>query len=147
MRGGKHGAGKKRGRSKSKEFMDAALDAYIRDQALRKWRELRDLLEHEGLALPEALDAGAEFIEKGAYREIWQQRWREVVLPCADQDVPGALFGCIENAVRAAVLEEKEERKRTQDSLLEDTNSYQGFVSRALGKLLEESAGEIEETL
>ena len=147
MRARNRRAGKKRKRSKNKEFMDAALDAYIRDQALHKWHELQDLLENERLELPAALDAGAEFFEKGAYREIWQQQWRGAVSQGADQQVSGALFECIEKAVRSAVMEEREARQRTEDSLLEDTASYQDFISRALGKLLEESGGEIEDTL
>ena len=36
---------KKRGKSKNKEFMDAALDAFIRDQSLKKWREIEGLRE------------------------------------------------------------------------------------------------------
>ncbi|GIT35130.1 MAG: hypothetical protein Ct9H300mP4_14490 [Gammaproteobacteria bacterium] len=36
---------KKRGKSKNKEFMDAALDAFIRDQSLKKWREVDGLRE------------------------------------------------------------------------------------------------------
>ena len=34
---------KKRGKSKNKEFMDAALDAFIRDQSLKKWNEVEGL--------------------------------------------------------------------------------------------------------
>ncbi len=39
-RRGKGGGGKNR--RKGKEFMDAALDAYIRHLALQKWREVTD---------------------------------------------------------------------------------------------------------
>ena len=34
---------KKRGKSKNKEFMDAALDAFVRDQSLQKWNEVQGL--------------------------------------------------------------------------------------------------------
>ena len=34
---------KKRKKSKNKEFMDAALDAFVRDQSLQKWNEVQGL--------------------------------------------------------------------------------------------------------
>ena len=45
---------KKRGKSKNKEFMDAALDAFVRDQSLQKWNEVQ------------GLKAGAEVDQKEA---------------------------------------------------------------------------------
>ena len=35
---------KKRSKSKNKEFMDAALDAFVRDQSLQKWNEVQGLM-------------------------------------------------------------------------------------------------------
>ena len=35
---------KKRKKSKNKEFMDAALDAFVRDQSLQKWNEVQGLI-------------------------------------------------------------------------------------------------------
>ena len=111
---------KKRGKSKNKEFMDAALDAFIRDQSLKKWREVDGLREGAEIDYLEAVKSSAEFIEKGPYSKIWG-RWGK-------QDgidhLPGSnehLFGQIENAVRGAVLEEREVRKNKADALLEDS--------------------------
>ena len=92
---------KKRGKSKNKEFMDAALDAFIRDQSLKKWREVDGLRE------------GAQ----------------------------------IENAVRGAVLEEREVRKNRADALLEDSFEYKEFIARQMEHLLFEAGGDIEEDI
>ena len=35
---------RKRKKSKNKEFMDAALDAFVRDQSLQKWNEVQGLI-------------------------------------------------------------------------------------------------------
>ena len=97
---------KKRGKSKNKEFMDAALDAFIRDQSLKKWREVEGLREGAEIDYLEAVKSSAEFIEKGPYSKIWLRWWKQDViehLPHSNEH----LFGRIENAVRGAVLEEK----------------------------------------
>ena len=72
IRGGKRS--KKRGKSKNKEFMDAALDAFIRDQSLKKWREVDGLTEGAEIDSLEAVKSSAEFFEKGPYSKIWV-RW------------------------------------------------------------------------
>ena len=55
------------------------------------------------------------------------------------------MFAKIENAVRGAVLEERELRKQQPDSLLEDSNEYKEFIARQMDHLLFEAGGEIEE--
>lgn len=136
--------GKKRGRSKNKEFMDAALDAFIRDQALHKWREV-DALRSDGEAdLHAALASSGEFLEKGRYCAIWQACWQNWCGAEAEVD-PDAPFANVEAAVREAVLEERAERQSRGDALLEDSLPYKAFIARAMEKLLAESSGEIEE--
>lgn len=136
---------KKKGkRRKGKEFMDAVVDAYIRDQSLRKWREVDGLITGAGIDADQALRESAEFLEKGPYREIWRRWWGLQVTDGPKPDA-GDRFAGIEAAVRGAVLEEKAERKQRQDPLLEDSMSYKEFVSRAMEQLLGEASGEIED--
>ncbi len=136
--------GGKRGRKKSKEFMDAAIDAYIRDIALEKWRQVTDMQESLGVDLAQAVRDAGSFPERDAYRSIWERWWQEqVVAVAAAQASP--LLGCIEAAVRGALSEEIEARQQQGDKSLEDTLDYTAFLSRALDHLFEEEAGSIEE--
>lgn len=136
--------GRKKKRRKGKEFMDAALDAFIRDQALRKWREVDGLVAGANIDWKQAVRSSADFPEKGPYQEFWRRWWQERVIDTFG-DTEIHLMALIEEAVRGAVLEEREERKHLQDALLEDSGSYKEFISRAMEKLLFESSGEIEE--
>jgi hypothetical protein len=98
---------KKRGKSKNKEFMDAALDAFIRDQSLQKWNEVEGLREGAEINVMQAVKSSSEFLVKGPYRKIWVSWWKQDVI----DHLPGSnehLFAQIENAVRGAVLEERE---------------------------------------
>ena len=64
--------------------------------------------------------------------------------------LPGSnehLFGRIENAVRGAVLEEREIRKQQQKNLLEDSFEYKEFIARQMEHLLFEAGGDIEEDI
>ncbi len=133
--------GGKRGRKKSKEFMDAALDAYIRDIALEKWRQVTDLQETQGVDTAQAVRDAGSFPERDAYRSIWERWWQAEVV--AGQI--SSLLGCIEVAVRGALSEEIEARQQQGDKSLEDTRDYSTFLSRALDHLFEEEAGSIEE--
>ena len=137
---------KKRGKSKNKEFMDAALDAFIRDQSLKKWREVDGLTEGAEIDSLEAVKSSAEFIEKGPYSNIWKRWWqKEVIEP--EQGRNEYLFAQIENAVRGAVLEEREIRKQQQKNLLEDSFEYKEFIARQMEHLLFEAGGDIEEDM
>lgn len=133
--------GGKRGRKKSKEFMDAALDAYIRDLALEKWRQVTDLQESLGVDLAQAVRDAGGFPERDAYRSIWERWWQAEVVG----GQISSLLGCIEAAVRGALGEEIETRQQQGDKSLEDTLDYTTFLSRALDHLFEEEAGSIEE--
>ena len=135
---------KKRKKSKNKEFMDAALDAFIRDQSLQKWNELQGLMAGAEIEKKEAVISSSEFFEKGAYREIWQRWWQEVVIGTVD-DYHEHLYSKIENAIRSAVLEERDLRRQNPDSLLEDSYEYKEFIARQMNHLLHEAGGEIEE--
>ena len=130
---------KKRGKSKNKEFMDAALDAFVRDQSLQKWNEVQGLKAGAEVDQKEAVKSSSEFFEKGSYREIWQRWWQEAVIETAHSK--------IENAVRGAVLEERELRKQQPDSLLEDSHEYKEFIARQMNHLLHEAGGDIEEDI
>jgi len=136
--------GKKGGRRKGKEFMDAALDGYIRDQALNKWREVDGLVagaeNHAGQALRESGD----FLERGPYRDIWRRNGQEQIRGVREPS-GGTLFAMIEEAVRGAVLEEREARVRSEAPLLEDSPSYKEFIARIMELLLGEASGDIEE--
>jgi len=138
--------GKKRGRSKNKEFMDAALDAFIRDQALQKWQEVDGLMSGAELDAEQAVQSSCEFLGKGAYREMWKDWWQQEVVESA-AGANEALFGKIENAVRGAVLEEREARQQQEDALLEDSFVYKEFIARQMEHLLFEAAGDIEEDI
>ena len=126
--------------------MDAALNAYIRDQSLKKWREVEGLREGAEIDSLEAVKSSAEFIEKGVYSKIWRRWWKQDVI----DHLPGSnehLFGLMENAVRGAVLEEREVRKNHPDALLEDSFEYKEFIARQMGHLLFEAGGDIEEDI
>ena len=137
---------KKRGKSKNKEFMDAALDAFIRDQSLQKWNEVEGLREGAEINVMQAVKSSSEFLVKGPYRKIWVSWWKQDVI----DHLPGSnehLFGRIENAVRGAVLEEREVRKNKADALLEDSFEYKEFIARQMEHLLFEAGGDIEEDI
>jgi hypothetical protein len=135
---------RKRGRAHGKEFMDAALDGYIRDIALQRWRDYEDLADvyaqDPGRALAEA---GAP-LGAGPYRELWQEAWRRSIWP-GPEGPQEHLFARIERVVRDCLLAEREERVRRGDPAIEDTPGYKEFVSRALNNLYREASGEIEE--
>ena len=137
---------KKRGKSKNKEFMDAALDAFIRDQSLQKWNEVEGLREGAEINVMQAVKSSSEFLVKGPYRKIWVSWWKQDVI----DHLPGSnehLFARIENAVRGAVLEEREVRKKRADALLEDSFEYKEFIARQMEHLLFEAGGDIEEDM
>ena len=137
---------KKRGKSKNKEFMDAALDAFIRDQSLQKWNEVEGLREGAEINVMQAVKSSSEFLVKGPYRKIWVSWWKQDVI----DHLPGSnehLFAQIENAVRGAVLEEREVRKNEADALLEDSFEYKEFIARQMEHLLFEAGGDIEEDI
>jgi len=137
---------KKRGKSKNKEFMDAALDAFIRDQSLQKWNEVEGLREGAEINVMQAVKSSSEFLVKGPYRKIWVSWWKQDVI----DHLPGSnehLFAQIENAVRGAVLEEREVRKNQADALLEDSFEYKEFIARQMEHLLFEAGGDIEEDM
>ena len=137
---------KKRGKSKNKEFMDAALDAFIRDQSLQKWNEVEGLREGAEINVMQAVKSSSEFLVKGPYRKIWLSWWKQDVI----DHLPGSnehLFAQIENAVRGAVLEEREIRKQQQKNLLEDSFEYKEFIARQMEHLLFEAGGDIEEDI
>lgn len=141
-RRGKGGGGK--GRRKGKEFMDAALDAYVRHLALQKWREVTDRQETLGEGALQAVQAAGNFAGCGLYQEIWERWWDAEVV--AVKGAPEtSLFGCIEAAIQGALTEEIDTRRERGDVPLEDGLAYKTFVDHALDRLFEEEAGSLEE--
>ncbi|HEX9844629.1 MAG TPA: hypothetical protein VGC20_17850 [bacterium] len=135
---------RKSGRKREAHFMDVALDGYVRDLALRRWREFEDLSEVYDHDVERALEEAGAFPAASSYRPLWQESWQRHVWP-GPEEKTGPLFGRIEAAVREALLRERELRLERGEPTIEDTPGYQEFVGRALGRLLEEASGEIEE--
>lgn len=134
----------KQGRRKSKEFMDAALDAYIRHLALAQWRDVTDLQETLGVDVLQAVCEAGSFPQRGAYRDIWERWWQnEVIAHAAEPTL--SLFGGIEAAVRGALRQEIDARQQHSDVTIEDTPAYKAFLDHALDRLFEEEAGSLEE--
>ncbi len=137
---------KKRGKSKNKEFMDAALDAFIRDQSLKKWNEVEGLRSGAEIDSLEAVKSSSNFFEKGSYGNLWKTWWEKDVIKDHSENNEH-LFAKIENAVRGAVLEERELRKNQSDFLLEDSFEYKEFIARQMEHLLHEAGGDIEDEI
>lgn len=136
--------GGKRGKKKGKEFMDAAIDAYIRHLALEKWRQVTDMQESLGVDLAQAVRDVGSFPERRAYRKIWERWWQLEVIAAADTQT-SPLLGSVEVAVKGALTEEINARQQQGDASLEDTLAYKTFLDRALDHLFEEEAGSLEE--
>ena len=85
---------KKRGKSKNKEFMDEALNAFIRGQSLKKWNEVEGIRIGANLNSLEAIKSSSEFIEKGPYGDIWRRWWNQGVIE-PSSDSKEYLFGKI----------------------------------------------------
>ncbi len=132
----------KRGRVQGKEFMDAALDAYIRFTALRQWRRYEAARAAQP-AQPEAqiLEQVGRFPDRGLYAEVWQRQWSGTLAQPSDQP----LFGRIEAAVRQAVLEERAARQQRGEPAFEDLPDYNEFINHALGQLMADAGGEHEQ--
>lgn len=147
-------------------FMDAAMDGYIRNITLEKWRVCVDAIEVNGLSLGTALRESGDFPERAAYREIWARWWEERVNAVYPEDrTPGGdearggdaasgeevphpaphPIASIEEAVRGALEEESLARETNGAPGIEDTLHYKTFVDAAMDHLLGEAAGEIEE--
>ncbi|HKI99579.1 MAG TPA: hypothetical protein VKB51_13985 [bacterium] len=143
-KGNREGGRKRRRRQEGKEFMDAAMDGYIRDLALHRWRDYEDLADVYGSEAPRALEETGAVLGEEPYRALWQAAWQRHVWP-GGEDPQMHLFGRMELAVREALLAEQEARAERGDRTIEDTPGYNEFVGRALGNLFHEASGEIEE--
>lgn len=125
-------------------FMDTARPAFIRWVALEKWREIEDLRTTHGLDLARAIEAAAEFPNRGRYQGLWVARWRAEVRPETTGAEPGRVFAAIERAVAEALREEEAQRKSQGDPPLEEDAEYKAFVDGALETLLRSQAGQLE---
>ena len=132
-----------RGRKQGKEFMDAALDAYKRHLALHKWRQVMDVQASVNIAPEQAVREAGRFPGLGSYRDVWERWWDAQVVAATVSEA--SLFERIETAVGGALNEEITARRQRGDAPLEDSLSYKMFVDQALGRLLEEESGSLEE--
>ena len=139
----KKGSGK-RGRYRASHFMDVALEAYIREVSLSLLRDVMAMVEDSGFSMAEAVKTAEDYLERGPYSGIWKNLWRSNLVSAPPGD-HGELFTRIEETVKEAVLQEQQERQKNDDPTIEDTSHYKGFIERAMGQLLEEASGEIEE--
>lgn len=139
---------KKQGRVKQKEFMDAAQEAWVRSIAEDLWSEVEQVRQRglTGAAFEQATAWIQGFQDRSPYEEIWQRMWQEHATPYLQDPEPGTAYAAVEEAVAEAVSAEEAARQARGDQSVFDTPEYQGFVSRALNKLLQEADGEIEET-
>ena len=126
--------------------MEDELAAFVRDQSLQKWNEVQGLKAGAEVDQIEAVKSSSEFFVKGPYREIWQRWWQDVVIE-TEHDNHEHLYSKIENAVRGAVLEERDLRRQQPDSLLEDSHEFKEFIARQMNHLLHEAGGDIEEDI
>ena len=132
------------GKRKGRQFMDAAMDGYIRDMALDRWREVDDLISTRAIDLDEAVTEAGRFAARGPYQPLWEGWWRREVTDHGLLE-PDNLMERIEAAVRGALHEESAGRAEAGQPTVEDTPHYIAFVGRAMNNLLEDSEGEIEE--
>ncbi|MFQ5912056.1 MAG: hypothetical protein ACE5JS_02630 [Nitrospinota bacterium] len=137
---------KGRGRKKAKEFMDEAYTAYIRYSALQISREVEEIKSQEGSdeGRRKALETLARFEERERYAPIWQRHWAEVVGDLALSAGPHEAFQAIEKALGESFDEEEEARRKNGEPGLLEEGDGRRFLDLALGRLFEESEGEIE---
>ena len=140
---GDGGRKKRRRRQKDRHFMDAALDAYIRNQALLLWRDFEVYRVKPGNTAAQALAETGFFGDKEPYAEIWQGHWERTVLPASGL-TDGELYGQFEGAVRASVMDERAQRIAAGDRPFEDQESYNEFLRRALNSLLADDPADKE---
>lgn len=134
----------KRGGPKSKEFLDAAREAFVRYVALEKWREIEDMRGTLGFDWARAAQEACQFLGRGPYQPLWVRRWEAEVVPQAAGTDAGRLFAAIEKAITAALRDEEEERKIRGDRPLDEEPEYKAFIDGALESLFREQAGELE---
>ena len=135
---------RKDGTPKSKEFMDAAREAFVRYVALEKWREIEDMRETLGFDWTRAAQEAGQFLGRGQYQLLWVRRWQEQVVSQATEMDAGRLFVAIETTIAAALRDEEEERRIRGDRPLDEDPEYKGFIDSALENLFKEQAGELE---
>ena len=135
------------GGRRNAHFMDVAMQAYVRRLAILAWQDVQERMEAHGMALGPALADVGDFSERGIFRDMWRRWWHEIVLePMPGWEAEGTHpLGPIEAALAQSVLEEQEARAADGMPTIEDTSDYQGFIGRAMGNLLEEASGELEE--
>ncbi len=130
-------------RVQGQSFMDVAREAFVRHLALDKWREIEDMRETLGFDWERALEEAGGFLQRGHYALLWVQKWREQVLPIANQGEPGRLFAAIEEMVATALHEEEGQRKIRGDRPLDEDPDYKAFLDGAVEKLLRQTAAEL----
>jgi len=140
---GRKRKGRGGGKGRAAHFIDAALDGFVRNQALLLWRDVHVIRENSKCDLASAVKEAGFFDDRAGYAPIWLRHWSSTVAPAAlgHED---ALYGAIETATRAAVMEERQARREAGDIAIEDTEDYNDFVRRTMGQLIADAGGESE---
>ena len=136
--------GGKSGKKRNAHFMDVAIEAYVRHLALTKLREVEDLRETLGLSLAGALAEANTFVDRAPYHNLWHEAWEAMLSEQANPS-EGSIFTAIEEACGRAIMAEQEARKQAGEPAVDDTAHYADFIGSAMGRLLEEASGEVEE--
>ncbi len=130
-------------RVEGQSFMDVSRQAFVRNLALDKWREIEDLRETLGFDRGKAALEAGNFLRRGCYAPLWVREWQEHVLPQANKADPGTLFAAIEGAITTALHSEETERTLRGDRPLDEDPEYKAFLDGALEKLLRQTAAEL----
>jgi hypothetical protein len=140
--------GRKRGdrrgeRVQGQSMMDVARQAFVRDVALDRWRDIQDLRDTVGLDWARAAQEAGQFLGRGAYSGLWVRQWREAVLPAAAAGNPAEVFAAVERAIVSALAAEEEERRLRRDRPIEEDREFKAFVDRIVESLLRQQAAEL----
>jgi hypothetical protein len=137
------------GRKTGKEFIDHVDEAYTDQISMSAWREVEAVLKASA-----SLEAGigqlrslGDFKDRGEYAPIWRKNWEEAVgLVELAADYPQRL-GIVREAVTKSVNEENEARALAGQPPVVDEEEGQQFIDYAIGRIIDEADGEIEDDL
>jgi hypothetical protein len=124
--------------------MDVAREAFVRHQALGRWRDAEHLHEASGLDWPAAARGAGGFLERWPYHALWQRRWEEHLTTAAATGDAGAIYAAMEAAVAAAIADEEAARAARGDRPLDLDPSFTAFLDEAYGRLNRQAADTIE---
>ena len=129
--------------------MDVAGEAFAHQMAISIWRETEALLDaapsfEDGIR---RLQEFRGFEQRGAFASIWQKNWEEASEQIGSVSTPPERLEILRETVMKSVEEENEARKQAGQLSIVDEQEGQNFIGFALGRLLSEAGGEIEEDI